>query len=559
MAVNELRSVRTLLSPHITIQQKRRYWPQWSLFYLLLVGGALFVSALILLVPAYLLIRLNSGWVDAAETLLRPQTWQVLGNTVGLALAVTAATAVLAVPLAWLTTCTDLPGKRVWAVLLALPLVIPSFVAAFVFASMLTPKGLLQQALYPVFGLERLPDFYGFTGAFYVLTVISYPFTFLTVRAALKRMDPALVEAARSLGVAPWRAFFRVTLPYLRPSVLAGSLLVALYVLRDFGVVATLQYSTFTRIIYNRYMAYKLDAAAALALVLVVVTAVILYFEQKSRGRARYERISIGVARQHKPVALGWWKVPALAFVGSVVFAALIGPASGLVYWFWRGWQQDYGIKDLSGQSNIGSLVGLIEPAGNSLLASLLGALLAMALALPIAILVTRRPGRLSHLFEKLTYASYALPGIVVALSFVFFGVKYAHSLYQTLPMMLLAYVILFIPQAVGAQRTSLLQVSRSLEEAGRSLGKRPSAVFRTITLPLVKPGMLAGGALVFLTCMKELPATLILSPIGFSTLSAQVWTNVSEAFFARAAAPALLLVLLSSVPLAWMTLKEKA
>jgi iron(III) transport system permease protein len=558
MAVNELGSVRRIPAVGLPLKHKKFNRWQWSPFQMMLVGSALFLAGLILLTPAYLLLRTMTGWEKAAETLARPQTWQVLGNTVGLAAAVTVATAVLAVPLAWLTTCTDLPGKRAWAVLAALPLVIPSYVAAFVFASMFTPRGLLQQLLYPVLGLERLPNLYGFPGAFYVLTVISYPFTFLTVRAALKRMDPALVEAARSLGLSPWRAFFRVTLPYLRPSILAGSLLVALYVLRDFGVVTTLQFSTFTRIIYNRYTAYQLDAAAALALVLVAVTAVILYFEQKSRGRARYERISIGVARQVRPVRLGWWKFPALLYVGGVVFAALVGPTSGLLYWFWRGWQQDFGIKDLSGQSNLGSLLDLIEPAGNSLFASLAGALLTMALALPIAILVVRRPGRLSQLFEKLTYASFALPGLVVALAFVFFGVHYAHSLYQTLPLLLFAYVILFVPQAVGAQRASLLQAPRNLEEAGRSLGKRPFTIFRTVTLPLVKPGMLAGAALVFLTCMKELPATLILSPIGFNTLSAQVWASISEAFFARAAAPALLLLLLSSLPLAWMTMRER-
>lgn len=517
------------------------------------------VSALILLVPAYLLLRTATGWQNAADTLLRVQTWQVLGNTLWLALTVTVATAVLAVPLAWLTTCTDLPGRRIWAILLALPLVIPSYVAAFLFVSMMTPKGLLQQLTYPLLGIDRFPNIYGFPGAFYVLTIISYPFTFLTVRAALRRMDPALVEAARSLGLSPRKAFFRVTLPYLKPSILAGSLLVALYVLRDFGVVTLLQYSTFTRIIYNRYTAYRLDAAAALALVLVLVTAVILYFEYKSRGRARYERISVGAARRMRPTPLGMWRIPALAFVTAVVVAALIIPTGGLLYWFWRGWNQDFGVRDLgAAQSNVTALSTLLEPAMNSFTASLAGAGLVMLLALPIAILAVRRPGKISMFFERLTYASYALPGIVVALAFVFFGINYARPLYQTLPMLLLAYVILFLPQAVGAQRGSLLQLSAGLEEAARSLGQRPSAVFIRITLPLVKPGMMAGAALVFLTCMKELPATLILSPIGFSTLATQVWSTISEAFFARAAAPALLLLLLSSIPLAWMTMREK-
>jgi iron(III) transport system permease protein len=547
--------------PKITIEFDQRWLRQrqWSPFQWLLIGSAGLVAALILLVPVYLLLRVGTGWAGAWQTLAQPRTLQILGNTLGLALAVTAAATLLAVPLAWLTTCTDLPGKRFWAVLVALPLVVPSYVAAYLFASILTPKGLLQQLLQPIFGIERLPNFYGFPGAFFVLTLVSYPFVFLTVRSALKRIDPALVEAARSLGLSPMQAFWRVTLPYLRPSITAGGLLVMLYTLRDFGAVTMLQYSTFTRIIYNRYLGYKLDMAAAMALVLVLVTAVILYLEQRSRGKARYARVSIGVARAQKPMKLGRWRWLAFAFASLISFWALILPSLGLAYWFWRGLNQDWAVKSLTAaQSNVGSLLSLIEPAWHSLSASLLGAGLAMLLALPIAILIVRRPGRLSRLLERISYASFALPGIVVALAYVYFGTNYAQSLYQTLPMLLIAYVILFIPQAVGAQRSSLLQVSGNLEEAAQSLGKRPFVIFHRITLPLVRPGMLAGGTLVFLTTMKELPATLILSPLGFSTLSADIWSNIGEAFFARAAAPTLLLLLLSSIPLAWMTLREK-
>lgn len=559
MGVTDLGSVRPL--PKIKIGLDRDWLRQQreSSFYWLLIGSAGLVAALILLVPAYLLLRVGTGWAEAWQTLSQPRTLEILGNTLGLAAAVTAVSTLIAVPLAWLTTCTDLPGKRLWAVIVALPLVVPSYVAAYLFASILTPKGLLQQILHPIFGIERLPNFYGFPGAFLVLTLVSYPFIFLTVRSALKKMDPALVEAARSLGLSPWRAFWRVTLPYLRPSIAAGGLLVALYTLRDFGAVTMLQYSTFTRIIYNRYMGYKLDMAAAMALVLVVATAVILYLEQRSRGKTRYARVSIGVARAQTPVKLGRWRWLSLSFVGLLSFWALIVPSLGLAYWFWRGLNQDWAVRSLgAAQTNVESLLSLVEPAWHSLAASLLGAGLAMLLALPIAILVVRRPSRLSRLFEQLSYASFALPGIVVALAYVFFGTNYVPSLYQTMPMLLVAYVILFIPQAVGAQRSSLLQVSTSLEEAAQSLGKRPSTIFRRITLPLVRPGMLAGAALVFLTCMKELPATLILSPLGFNTLSAEIWSNIGEAFFARAAAPTLLLLVLSSIPLAWMTLREK-
>ncbi len=530
--------------------------PRISWFNLLLLMGAGMVAGLILIVPAYLVVRTMGVGREAFDLLARARTLSVLGNTLLLAASVTFAATLIAVPIAWLTSQTNLPGRRLWAVLTALPLVVPSYVLAFLFVSMLAPKGPIQQWLAPL-GVERLPSVYGFWGAFLVLTLSTYPYILLTVRAAFKRLDPCLTEAARSLGQSPWQAFWSVTMPSLRPSILAGGLLVALYVLRDFGAVTMLQYSTFTRVIYNRYTSYRLDTAAAMALVLVVVTAVILLLESRARGKASYARVSTGAQRKRKPTDLGRWTLPALLFVGGIVLVALVLPAVGLGYWFVRGLNQDFAVQSL-GSGNVAPLITLVEPALRSIGVALLGALVAILAALPIAILAVRRQSPLSRLFEHLTYARFALPGLVVALAFVFIGTKLVPSLYQTLPMLLFAYVVLFIPQAVGAERASLLQVPERLEEAGRSLGKRPSEVLRMVTLPLLKPGMLAGATLVFLTIMKELPATLILSPIGFGTLATQVWTHINEAFFARAAAPTLLLVLLSSVPLALLTLRDK-
>ena len=250
-------------------------------------------------------------------------------------------------------------------------------------------------------------------------------------------------------------------------------MLVALYVLRDFGAVTTLQYNTFTRIIYNRYLSYRLDMAALFASVLVILTTIILILEQRSRGRVRYHRLSSGCSRQLQPTQLGRWKAPALIFTGGTVTVALGVPLAGLLYWFWRGWQGQLSVNQPGTMgNNLVSVTGLLEPAWHSVSASMLAAMLTVLLALPIAILVVRRPSRLSRLFERVAYASFALPGIVVALAFVFFGTHILPSFYQSLPMMLAAYAILFIPQAIGAERASLLQLSPTLEEAARSLGQ---------------------------------------------------------------------------------------
>ncbi|MDX5893854.1 ABC transporter permease [Rubrobacter radiotolerans] len=507
---------------------------------------ALLVSLGLLLPPAYLLVRsLDGGLLDFWEVVSEANTLLVLGRSVLLAATVTLAAVSVAVPLAWLTVRTDLPARRLWAVLGALPLVIPSYVGGFVLISALGPRGMLQGSL-ERFGVERLPEIYGFPGAALALTLFTYPYVFLTVRSALKNLDPAMEEASRILGVGAFRTFFRVTLPNLRPAIVAGALLVTLYTLSDFGVVSLLQYNTFSREIYIQYRsAFDRTPAAILGLMLVCLTATILFVEGRTRGRAAYHRSAAGAARRAGTVALGAWRWPALGFCFGLVSLALFVPIGVLVFWLVRG--------VLAGEA----LNPLWQAALNSAYVSALAALATAACALPVAVLAVRYRGRMSSAVEKLSYLGYALPGIALALSLVFFGANYAPWAYQTLWLLVFAYVINFLPQALGATRSGLLQVKPSVEEAARGLGKGPLRVLAGVTAPLASPGILAGGALVFLTTMKELPATLLLSPTGYETLAMRVWSATSEAFFARAAAPALLLILISALPMYLLTIRE--
>jgi iron(III) transport system permease protein len=505
---------------------------------------AFLIATAVLLPILYLVVRAAEAGPAVWGRIFSAATLQIILRTGGLALSVSAMTAAIAVPFAYLTTRTDLPLRRLWTILAPLPLVIPSYIGAYLFISTMGPRGLLQGALETTLGIQRLPDLYGFTGAFFVLSLLNYPLVYLTVRAAFLRLDPATEEAARSLGRTPWQTFWQVTFPQLRPALAAGGLLVALYVLRDFGAVSILRYDTFTRVIYIQYQStFDRAAAAALALVLVALTLLLLYGEVKSRGRAHDRQASLQAARPPRITSLGPWKWPALLFCSLVILFALVMPSSTLLYWLVRG--------VLAGEQ----ISGLWVAVQNTVLAAGLAALAATLAALPITILDVRRPSQVTHLLERATYIAYALPGIVIALALVFFGIRYIPGLYQSLAMLVFGYVILFLPQAAGALRASLLQVHPGIEEAGRSLGKSPLQVFRRITLPLISPGMAAGAALVFLTAVKELPTTLLLSPTGFPTLATGVWSAVSEAFFARAAAPALLLILLSAVPMALLNL----
>lgn len=536
------------LSP-MTQQRKRSFTlrqrlPHWST--ILLWAGALLVVAGLLLPTVYLLIRAFETSEAALQTFMRPRTWVIIGNTTGLALAVTTVSGLIAVPIAWLTVRSDLPWRRFWAVVTPLPLVIPSYVGAYLYISALGPRGALQQLLEGPFGITRLPSIYGFTGALFALTLMCYPYMLLSVRAALMRMDPSLEEASRSLGHNATTTFWRVVLPALRPALGAGGLLVALYTLRDFGAVAIMRFDTFTRVIYLQYSSFDRPQAAFFALLLIGLTLVLVTFEAQTRGVARYDQASGAVARPPTIIALGRWRWPAFAFCTLIVSLSLVLPLAILFYWLVRGL--------LAGEQ----MVHLGSAVWNSLLASGGGAVVTVLAALPLAVLVVRRPSRLTALLERMAYSAFALPGIAVALALVFFGISYARGLYQTFAMLLFAYAILFLPQAFGALRTSLLQIHPGLEESARSLGYRPPQVFLRVTAPLMRPGLIAGASLVFLTAMKELPATLLLAPLGFRSLATEIWSAVSEAFFARAAAPALLIVLLSSVPMALLSMRER-
>ena len=295
------------------------------------------VGLAMLLPLAYLLMRSAGASDEAWGLLFRAETVQTLGRTMLLIVTVTLCSIALAVPLAWLTVRTDLPLRRVWSALAALPLVIPTYVGAFLFISALGPRGLIQQALAPL-GVDRLPDIYGFPGAALTLTLFSYPYLLLTIRGAWSSLDPATEDAARSLGHGTRSSLLRVTLPQLRPAIAAGSLLVALYTLSDFGAVSLMRYPTFTWVIFQQYeSSFDRSAAAALSLVVVGMALVILLMESRTRGRRSYYRTGAGASRAPRVLQLGRWKWPALLLCAAVAALSLGLPTVVLAQWLVRG------------------------------------------------------------------------------------------------------------------------------------------------------------------------------------------------------------------------------
>ena len=324
---------------------------------------ALLIAAALALPLVYLILRALGTENGIWEVLVRWRTLQILGRSALLAASVTGLCIALSVPLAWLTVRTDLPLKRFWSVVTALPLVIPSYLGAFALIAALSPRGMFQQFLGGIFGIERLPDIHGFWGATLTLTALSFPYVLLPVRAAMRNLDPGVEESARVLGHGPWSVFYRITLMQLRPAIVAGALLVSLYTLSDFGAVSLLQYETFTWAIYLQFnSAFDRGIAASLSLVLVGTALAILLFDSYTRGLARYSSKGVGGKKRTPMVSLGRWKWIGVGFCSLVGLVSIGMPLSVLSYWLVRG---------LAAGERISSFWGT---AANSVYVSLLAA-----------------------------------------------------------------------------------------------------------------------------------------------------------------------------------------
>lgn len=499
---------------------------------------SLLIVAMVLLPLGYLFVSAAGAGVEGIEYLTKARTIQIMSNSLWLVIAVTISAGAIGIPFAWLTSRTDLPFRRVWLILGLLTMVIPSYLAAVTYLAAFGPVGYLQKILEP-FGIVRLPDIRGFFGAWLAITLFTYPYVVLPVRAALLNADPALDEAGQSLGLNRWQVFWRITFPQLRPAMASGMLLAGMYALSDFGAVAIMRYNAFTRAIFLQINGFRMERAALLALALVSFTLLLFAMEWRvNRGQNNY-RVGTGAKRQLQIVKLGVWKVPALIFCIFIVTLGFVIPVFVMAIWFINGTGTESPIP-----IHMPDLI--MNTAGISIIAAILVAIL----AIPLAILAVRRNTAINRWIVGLAYTGNILPGIVIALALVFFATNYATMIYQTTALLIIGYATRFLPYSISATRSALTQINPRLEEAAHSLGLNRWQVVYKITIPLAKTGILAGAALVFLSAMKELPTTLILRPIGFETFSTRIWQFYEEAFLPLIGLPGMVLMLVSALGL---------
>lgn len=502
------------------------------------------------------LILLPLGYVFSQALSADPAVWsrlwttripELVSNTVWLAASVALLTLVLGVSTAWLVARVDFPGRRIWEGALVLPLAMPTYVLAYVYSYLLGFGGPIEHLWQLVAGPQaRIPSPHSYFGATLVMTLDTFPFVYLLSRSALLSLNLSFEEVSRASGVSRLATLWRVTLPLMRPSIAAGLALVILYVVSDFGAVSLLRYQTLTYAVYQQMTGRSDNAAASiLSLLLVGLALVFLVTERWFRHRSRFYQTSgrYRIAPRHR---FGWAGTSLVSgYLTLIVSASFAVPAYLLISWSLTPEAQATVDDRFYGFFlNSAFLAGCAATVG-------------VFIGLPLAYLASRRPTWLNLGCLQAAYAGYVLPGPVAALAVLVLCLNLTPFIYGSVVVLIVAYVIHFLPAGLQSLEPALQQITPNLEEVARTLGLTVRQTWHRVTMPLVRNGFVVAWVLMFLQTMKELPATLLLRPVGFDTLAIRIWMEASEEYYQLAAPSALLIVLLSLPTLVLLVTKD--
>lgn len=511
--------------------------------------------AFVLALPVLAVLASWAQWDGASAQILREMAATVLpeylGVTVQLVLMVGLGVVALGVPAAVLVTVFDFPGRRTFEWLLLLPLAMPAYVTAYAYTDFLQYAGPLQTWLRASFGLQGrlLPEVRSVWGAAWVFAFSLYPYVYLLSRTALAERAPQLMEAARLLGASLWRRLLAVALPLARPAVAAGTALALMEVMADYGVSAYFGIQTFTAGIYKAWLSMdNRIAAAQLATLLLALVVVLLWLEQRAQRRMRFvgnaaARVSSSEARpvqlrgRHAALAMLACALPVLmGFVLPLLF--MLRPLSA--DWSVLPWDKFWGW------------------AWNSVRLGAMTAVLALLAAWFLAFSLRRRPGWLRRAAVQVISLGYAVPGAVIVVG-VLLPVGWVQARWPqsgvgalvtaTVMGVLWAYMVRFVAVALQSVQSGYARVPRSLDESARVLGAGSAELATRVHWPLLRRAALAGGLLVFVDVMKELPATIVLRPFNTDTLAVVANQLARDERLGEAALPSLALVLVGLAP----------
>lgn len=501
---------------------------------------AIIFSIILSLPVIYLFLKITFGINLFVDFIFNYKILKIALNSILLVFLVVFLATAIALPLAFLNVRTNLPFAKYLLSISVLPIALPSYVMATTQIELWGPRGIIYDILSNFFEIAPLPSFYGLSGSVIVLGLITYPYIYIGLCATFRRFDFQMIDASRTLGASVSKTFNRIIIPLVLPTIASGSLLVSLYVLSDFGAVALLRFNTFTIAIFNRmYSSIGNYGVLELCSLVIVFCFIILFIESRSRTNSRYFSNSTSV--NLKILDLGYWKWVILPFALLPTVLGFLLPVMILLYWLISGIFFE--------TSFINVYEDLFSEIIGSVTISLISSIIITFLATIVVLIIRKKIRVISFIIEKTSYIGLSLPGIVVAMSLVFFTINYLDFIYQTYIVLIFGYLISFLPAALTPVKSSVSQIDPSLEEASYSLGKGKVMTFYNVIVKLSIPGVSYGGVLVFILCIKELPLTLILSPLGFSTLATSIWSSASEAFFMDTAAASLVLILVAGIP----------
>jgi len=524
---------------------------------LLLIG--LFVAALAALPVASVGLNLFAGGTSATWThLVSTVLPEYIANSFYLCLGVALGVALVGVATAWLTAMHDFPGRRIFEWALVLPLAMPAYVLAYVYTDFLQFVGPVQSTLRESFGWAYgdywFPDIRTLPGAMLMFVCVLYPYVYLLARAAFLERAGGMLEAARTLGLGPWRAFFTVSLPLARPALVAGVALALMETLADYGTVAYFAVNTFTTGIYRAWFSLgDRVAAAQLAAMLLTFVLCLLLAERLSRGRARYHNTT----GRNRPL-------PGMCLHGLAAWLASLACLLPLVLGFLLPAFLLVRMALADGDAQFGSRFLILSR--NSFVLAGATALLAVLLAVLLAYGARLSRGALAPALNRLVGLGYAVPGAVIAVGVlipvtrldnwlagqwtVWFGENPGLLLTGGLAALVYAYLVRFLAVALHTVESSLAKITPSMDDAARSLGLGQGETLRRVHVPILRGSLLTAGLLVFVDVMKELPATLVMRPFNFDTLATQAYTLASDERLAEASTASLAIVAVGLLPL---------
>ncbi|MAM88100.1 ABC transporter permease [Allohahella sp. A8] len=532
--------------------RKRRNSRGWQLVALITALAALLPIAAVV----YLSIAPSDGiWSHLWSTVLP----RYIQNTIVLMLGVGICSALLGFGSAWLIALYDFPGRRWLSWALLLPFAVPAYVIAYVYTDLLQYAGPIQLSLRAFFGWERAADYWfphirSLGGAVIMFALVLYPYVYLTCRTALLEQSDNLMLASRVLGAGPARIFFRILLPICRPALAVGLSLVLMETLNDYGTVSYFAVQTLTAGLYDTWLNMGSVSGAAQIAVTMVGFALLLMFLERASRRSRERYSSSNRQRAIQPRKLRGWHawLATLACLLPITLGFLV-PCAVLL---------DYAISyfDVSWNSRFFSY------AGNSLFLSGMSALVLIVVGTVLSYSIRIQPSRVNRLLARLSCVGYAMPGAVLALGVIipfaatdnwidshmeaWTGEGTGLLLSGTTFAIIFAYCTRFATISIGSIESGMQRITPSMDQAATMLGSSPLNTLRRIHLPLLRPSLLTAALIIFVDCMKELPATLILRPFNFETLATFVYQYASDEQLAQSSLAALCIVVAGLLPL---------